>query len=99
MEDQKLPLKTRTVIATMAALAVAGLATGGFFPCQATAVPPSTVQSNIAAIKLANDAFVPAGGYVETLAVLGQQLTPTLLAVGAAMKSDKRFLNGVAPEV
>jgi len=68
-----------------------------------TAAQPdgASSSSNIStnSIALANDAFVPANGYLESLAVIGQQIGPAFLGLGTALRQDERFASGVSPEV
>jgi RNA polymerase sigma factor (sigma-70 family) len=92
--------KTKTAIAAIAAATVAGVGTGFYFLRQAKAAPaPSPPVTAIAPIHLANASFVPLGGYLESAAVVGQQISPTLLTLGAAFRNDDRFVNDVAAGV
>jgi len=56
-------------------------------------------QPKTTPIKFANDVFVPASDYLESLAVAGQQFGSALLALSAAVRSDDRFSNDVDPAV
>jgi RNA polymerase sigma factor (sigma-70 family) len=97
-------LKAKTMLATMAAVTITGVGIGIYFLRQPDAIPalPSPGAAPIAAvapIKLANSAFVPAGGYMEAIATLGQKFGPALLTLGAAFRNDDRFANDVAADV
>jgi hypothetical protein len=83
----------------MTGVLLVAVGTGAYLLQPPKAAPPASAPANIAPIKIANDAFVPAGGYLEQAAVLGQQFGPALLALGAAVRNDDRFSNEVAPAV
>jgi hypothetical protein len=78
-------MKTKAIPSTIAAIIV-GLAS-------VQAQPKNTP------VKFANDVFVPATGYIESLAVAGQQFGSALLTLGAAVQTDKRFANDLDSNV
>jgi hypothetical protein len=89
---------TKTILASIALLSICGGGTSMPVLAQPKDAPPSP-SPKIARIKFANDAFVPASGYIESLAVAGQRFGPALLTLGAAFRSDNRFSNDLAPDV
>ena len=78
-------MKTKAILA-MIAVTIVGL---GSVQAQPKAIP----------IKFANDVFVPATGYIESLAVAGQQFGSALLTLGAAVRTDNRFSNDLDRDV
>jgi len=92
-------LKTKVVWAMVAAVLLAGLGTGAFLLQQTAPTPARAQVTNAAPIKLANDAFAPSGGYVESAAAAAQQVGTALLTMGAMLHRDERYFNGLAHDV
>ena len=88
MKESPAAMKTKFLLA-LATVAAATIAGAGSVLAQAKA----------GSIKFANAVFVPASGYMESLAVAGQQFGPAVLALSAAVRSDNRFSNDIAPDV
>jgi hypothetical protein len=81
------------LVATMALMTLSA-GTGA----QPGAASSSSIPKDTA-VRFANDAFVPGSGYLESLAVIGQQIGPALLGLSAAVRADERFSNGVSRDV
>jgi len=95
--EPALTLKTKNILATVATVTMAAVGTSVVLSQPNTS--PSAPVPNVAAVKFANNAFVPGSGYLESLATVGQQIGSTLLSLGSAFRSDDRFSNDVASNV
>ena len=98
-------VKTKMVLASMAGVLAVGVGTAAFVLQQAKPPAATVIVTNaptaapVATVKWSNDAFLAGPGYIETIAVAGQQFGPALLTLGANLKKDDRFLNDVDPKV
>jgi RNA polymerase sigma factor (sigma-70 family) len=94
-------VKTKALITSMAGAILIGVGVGIYIWCQSKPVAASSalVKAAIAPIKLPNDAFVPGSGYLEPLAVAGQQIGPVLLTLGVGLQNDERYFNEIASDV
>ena len=87
-------MKTKTVIATIAAAALV-LGVGAYLMAQ-PAAPPPAASSGGTSITFSNDNFVARNFYIESYAVLGQSAS-AYERLRAAAYNDDRFANDLDP--